>query len=187
MVANQALLIMDVQNGIVGRDPAGCEPILSPLASAAAAARKASVPVIFVRVAFRDGAPEISPRNRIFAQLADAGGMGEADPSTQVHPAVAPQPADVIVTKKRVSAFAGSDLEMVLRSLGADSLVLAGIATSGVVLSTLRQAADLDYELTVLRDGCADRDPEVHRILLDKVFPRQAAVTTTAEWAASLG
>ncbi len=56
-----------------------------------------------------------------------------------------------------------------LRSLQVESLVLTGIATSGVVLSTLRQAADLDHGLTVLREGCADRDDEVHRVVLDKV------------------
>ncbi len=88
----------------------------------------------------------------------------------------------MVVVKKRVSAFTGSDLEVVLRSLDVSSLVLTGIATSGVVLSTLRQAADLDYQLTVLRDGCADADPEVHRVLMDKVFPRQAAVVTAEEW-----
>jgi nicotinamidase-related amidase len=81
-----------------------------------------------------------------------------------------------------VSAFSGSDLDVVLRSLDVDSLVLTGIATSGVVLSTLRQAADLDFGLTVLSDLCADNDPEVHRILMDKVFPRQAAVITATEW-----
>jgi nicotinamidase-related amidase len=63
-----------------------------------------------------------------------------------------------------------------------DSLVLTGIATSGVVLSTLRHAADLDFGLTVLRDGCADADREVHRVLLEKVFPRQADVVTVDEW-----
>jgi nicotinamidase-related amidase len=99
---------------------------------------------------------------------------------------VAPQAGDILVTKKRVSAFMGSDLEVVLRSLEVTSLVLTGIATSGVVLSTLRHAADLDYELTVLRDACADADPEVHRVLLDKVFPRQATVVTTAEWVGRL-
>jgi nicotinamidase-related amidase len=92
----------------------------------------------------------------------------------------------VMVTKRRVSAFTGSDLEVLLRSGGIDSLVLAGIATSGVVLSTLRQAADLDYRLTVLADGCLDADPEVHQVLLGKLFPRQAEVTSVAEWAASL-
>ena len=60
------------------------------------------------------------------------------------------------------------------------------IATSGVVLSTLRQAADLDYELTVLADGCLDGDPEVHRVLTEKVFPRQADVVSIADWVASL-
>lgn len=69
-----------------------------------------------------------------------------------------------------------------LRAAGADSLVLAGISTSGVVLPTLREAADLDYRMTVLSDACADPDPEVHRVLLEKVFPRQALVTTTEEW-----
>jgi nicotinamidase-related amidase len=92
----------------------------------------------------------------------------------------------VIISKKRVSAFAGSDLDMVLRAGEVDSLVLAGIATSGVVLSTLRQAADLDYRLTVLADGCLDADPEVHRVLLEKVFPRQADVTSIADWTSSL-
>jgi nicotinamidase-related amidase len=91
-------------------------------------------------------------------------------------------PEDIVVTKKRVSALAGSDLEILLRALEVDALVLSGIATSGVVLSTVRQAADLDYRLTVLRDGCADADPEVHRVLLEKVFPRQAEVLRTDDW-----
>ena len=73
-----------------------------------------------------------------------------------------------------------------MRARGVDHLVLAGIATSGVVLSTQRQAADLDYRLTVLADGCLDHDPEVHQVLLDKVFPRQADVTSIADRAAGL-
>jgi nicotinamidase-related amidase len=181
-----ALLVMDVQNGIVERVVEQSQALLATLERAATAARAAGVPVIYVRVAFRPGAPEISRRNRAFSAVADAGAMGDEDASTQIHPAVAPQADDVVVTKKRVSAFTGSDLEVVLRSLGVDSLVLTGIATSGVVLSTLRQAADLDYELTVLRDACADADPEVHRVLLDQVFPRQAVVVTTDQWVEQL-
>jgi nicotinamidase-related amidase len=97
---------------------------------------------------------------------------------------VAPLAGEITVTKRRVSAFAGSDLDVVLRSLGVDSLVLTGIATSGVVLSTLRQAADLDFKITVLHDGCADSDDEVHRVLTQKVFPRQASVVSAGEWCA---
>jgi nicotinamidase-related amidase len=184
-VATTALLVMDVQNGIVERfgDQAG--PLLDAVGRAAAAARSTEFPVVYVRVAFRPDAPEISGRNQVFA-LARTGGLDETAPATQVHPAVAPQPGDVVTVKRRVSAFTGSDLEVVLRSLEVDALVLTGIATSGVVLSTLRQAADLDFGLTVLSDACADADPEVHRVLLEKVFPRQATVCTVDEWAATL-
>jgi nicotinamidase-related amidase len=186
---NAALLVMDLQDGVVGRYAEGSGPLLETVVRAAAAARAAGVPVIFVRVAFRPGAPEISPRNRTFSAIAGTGvlgAMGDDDPATQIHAALAPQPDDLIVTKRRVSAFAGSDLDVVLSSLDVRSLVLTGIATSGVVLSTLRQAADLDFDLTVLRDGCADADPEVHRVLIDKVFPRQAAVVSADEWIESL-
>jgi nicotinamidase-related amidase len=107
--------------------------------------------------------------------------------STQVDPAVAPEPGDVVVTQPRVSAFAGSDPDVVLQAAGTDALVLTGISTGGVVLSTVRQAADLDFSLTVLSDGCADPDAEVHRVLCEKVFPRRAQVLTVADWIASLG
>jgi nicotinamidase-related amidase len=91
-----------------------------------------------------------------------------------------------VVTKRRVSAFSGSDLEVVLRSQNISHLVLSGIATSGVVLSTLREAADRDYQLTVLADCCLDADEEVHRVLLTKVFPRQADVIQSQAWIAQL-
>jgi nicotinamidase-related amidase len=99
---------------------------------------------------------------------------------------VAPMPGEMVVTKRRVSAFAGSDLEVILRGHRIEHLVLTGIATSGVVLSTIREAADKDYRLSVLSDACADRDSEVHSVLMNKVFSRQAEVMTTAQWVAGL-
>jgi nicotinamidase-related amidase len=185
-MTSTALLIMDVQKGIVSRfgDDAG---YLTRLSAAASAARGAGIGVIYVVVAFRPGYPEISGRNQSFAAIAGTGRFTDGDPDAPIHPAVVPAAGDVVVTKRRVSAFAGSDLDVVLRAGGVDHLVLAGIATSGVVLSTIRQAADLDYRLTVLQDGCLDGDPEVHRVLMEKVFPRQAEVTTVAEWTARLG
>jgi len=77
----------------------------------------------------------------------------------------------VTVIKRRVSAFTGSDLEVLLRAFDIRHMVLTGIATSGVVLSTLTEAADKDYRVTVLADCCADGDEEVHRVLITKVFP----------------
>ncbi len=179
------LLVMDVQRGIVERfaDDTGYLPRLS---GAVTAARAAGVPVIYVVVGFRPGYPEVSARNKSFSAVAADGRFGNGDPATEIHPAVGPAPGDLIVTKRRVSAFTGSDLDVLLRSLGVGTLVLTGIATSGVVLSTLRQAADLDYRLVVLADGCLDADPEVHQVLTGKVFPRQADVLTVAEWMAQL-
>jgi nicotinamidase-related amidase len=182
---NTVLLVMDVQQGIVQRF-AGDPGYLDRLQQAIAAARTAGVPVIHVRLSFRPGHPEISPSNKTFAARAASGAFDDGSEATQIHPAVAPQSGDLVVTKRRVSAFTGSDLEVLLRGLGAGTLVLAGIATSGVVLSTLRQAADLDYQLVVLADGCLDTDPEVHRVLTEKVFPRQAEVLTVEQWAAQL-
>jgi nicotinamidase-related amidase len=185
--SRSALLVMDVQNGIVERyADGGAEELLDRLARTIGAARDAGVPVIYVRVAFREGHPEVSARNRTFSALSQGGGFVLDDSSTQVHPAVAPQSGEAVVTKKRVSAFAGSDLDMVLRAREIDTLVLTGIATSGVVLSTIREAADRDFGLVVLSDGCLDGDEEVHRVLTEKVFPRQAEVTTVEKWIGEL-
>jgi nicotinamidase-related amidase len=189
-MAKSALLVMDVQQDIVSRFADDAE-YLPRLGKAVDAAHAAGIPVVYVVVGFRSGHPEISPRNKTFSQIAGASGLGsrgfaEGDPGARIHADVAPGDGDIIVTKKRVSAVAGRDLDMVLRAQGIDSLVLTGIATSGVVLSTLRQAADLDFGLTVLADGCLDNDSEVHRVLTQKVFPRQADVVSVDEWVASV-
>jgi nicotinamidase-related amidase len=180
-----ALLVMDVQNGIVSRFAENGKVML-PFQKAVEAARRHTIPVIFVRVAFREGYPEISPRNKSFSAISGFGGMTVSDTATQIHESVQPQPDEPVVTKLRVSAFAGSDLEVILRSRQIDTLILSGITTSGVVLSTLREAADKDFKLTVLSDACLDADPEVHRVLTEKVFPRQADVLTVDAWIDSL-
>jgi nicotinamidase-related amidase len=174
---DSALLVMDVQPGILDRLP-NPDDYLAKVTAAVNAAHARHVPVIYVVVGFRAGMPEVSARNKSFSGLRTAAAPGLVDPK----PAIAPVGDDVVVTKRRVSAFAGSDLEVVLRGREIRHLVLAGIATSGVVLSTVREAADKDYELTVLSDLCADFDAEVHRVLLEKVFPRQANVMTSQEW-----
>ncbi|MCY0879032.1 MAG: cysteine hydrolase [Firmicutes bacterium] len=180
-----ALLIMDVQNAIVSRF--ADEEALRPIQDALAAARDRQLPVIFVRVAFRPGYPDVSARNRSFARVAEWGNMTESDEATQIWRGVQPLDHEPVVVKRRVSAFAGSGLELLLRSMEIEHLVLCGIATSGVVLSTVREAADKDYRLTVLKDACLDNDPEVHRVLVEKVFPRQADVLTVREWLQHVG
>jgi nicotinamidase-related amidase len=182
-----ALLVMDFQAAVVDMVPADKDALLARTARLLEAARKAAVRVVYVVVAFRDGYPEVSPRNASFTQLRGSGRFTEGSPAVQVHATVAPNPGEAIVTKRRVSAFAGTDLDVILRANGIDTLVLAGIATSGVILSTVRHAADADYRLVVVEDCCADRDAEVHRVLTEKVFPRQATVVRADEVIAALG
>src|SRR5579859_5901685 len=178
---------MDVQTGIVARFAQGSD-ILKQLNMAITAARAASIPIIYVMVDFRQGYPEISPRNKSFSAIRQPQSPFQTTMTArEIHPAIAPQPTDIVVTKRRVSAFTGSDLEVVLRAQGISHLVLSGIATSGVVLSTLREAADKDYQLTVLADCCVDGDEEVQRVLLSKVFPRQAEVVPVETWSQKAG
>jgi nicotinamidase-related amidase len=164
----------------------GDETLLARLAATAKAARRAAVDVIYVRVGFRVGYPDVAASNKIFTAVSGVMDLTESNPDSAVHPHLEPEPDDLVVTKRRVSAFSGSDLEVLLRSRDVGTLVLAGVSTSGVVLSTLRQAADLDYRLVVLSDGCADLDQHVHDMLVGSVFPAHADIMTAAQWAASV-
>ena len=179
---NKALLVMDMQLSILSTAADNATGFIEKVAEAIKKAREAQIPVIYVVLGFRNGLPEISESNKMFMPFKT--GLAEADMQdwSTIHPDLAPEKGDIIVTKRRVSAFTGSDLEVVLRGLNVQHLVLTGIATSGIVLSTLREAADKDFELTVISDCCYDRDEEVHRVLTEKVFPRQAEVVGLHGW-----
>ena len=176
-----ALLVMDIQNGIVSRLQDNME-MLRAVQKSVETARKYNIPIFFVRVAFSEGYPEIGSRNKAFSQISQFGGMTVSDDATQIHESVRPMNGETIITKYRVSAFAGSNLEVILRAQQIETVILTGIATSGVVLSTLREAADKDFAIQVLSDACTDADPEVHRVLMEKVFPRQADVLSVNDW-----
>ena len=181
-----ALLLMDFQNGIVSRVSENTE-LLDRVKKVKSEARKAGIQTIYVVVKFREGFPEVSPTNKAFSMISSGGfPLFEGNPAVEIHESLSPDKSDIIVTKRRVSGFCGSDLEVVLRSQGINHIVLSGLATSGVVLSTLRAAADMDFQITVLSDCCGDRDDEVHKVLTEKVFPNQAEVLTAEQWIAQL-
>lgn len=178
-----ALLLMDIQGDTVkGLKENEKETFFVSLKKAIAAARENKIPVMYVVIGFRNGYPEVSANNKMFSSILSGARSFDKEEDYKVAEEVAPQKGDIVITKKRVSAFAGSDLEVILRAKQINHLVLAGIATSGVVLSTLREAADKDYNITVLSDCCVDRDEEVHRVLTTKIFPRQAETMTAEEW-----
>jgi len=185
MGEKKALLVMDMQIAILS-GLADVETLISQTAAAIAYARSIDMQVIFVKVAFRQGAPEIHNDNKIFGGSKDRYAIPNMDEMMKIHPDIHPGDQEIIVTKRRVSAFSGSDLEIILRAQGIRHIILAGMSASGVVLSTLREAADKDYLLTVLSDCCGDRDLEVKRLLMEKVFPMQAEVLALADWKGEL-
>jgi nicotinamidase-related amidase len=183
---NTALLIMDMQSAIL-RNLLDSAQIISNAAKAIAYARSSKIPVIYVRVGFRAGAPEINKNNKAFSSYnMEKWTSANMEDWKKIHLDLAPIADEIIVTKRRLSAFTGSDLEVVLRAMDIKHIILAGVSTSGVVLSTLREAADKDYRITVLSDCCADRDEEVHRVLITKIFPRHTDVLAVDEWIVSL-
>lgn len=180
-----ALLTLDLQKGIFAFAE-GSESVIPNAARAVEAGRQNGYRIIHVGLGFSEGHPEIPETNSVFQRVKDNNLFVKGSPSAEFHKDVA-RPDDLIVYKQRVSAFSENQLHLILRSLGIENLVFFGIATSGIVLSTLRRAFDLDFRSTVIKDACFDRDEEVHRVLTEKVFPVQAAVSTVDEFIAEQG
>lgn len=168
---NTALLVLDMQEQLLGSLPQA-EALIPKVANAIAHARKNSIPVIYVAVGFRKDFPEIHPENKSFARSMANLTNVNMEQWTKIHPFISPEDGEPVIIKKRFSAFAGSDLELILRSKNIRHLVLCGVVSSGVVLSTAVEAADKDYIMTILSDGCVDRDDEVHHVLMEKIFLR---------------
>ena len=178
-----AFLTLDLQKGIFGL-VADSERVMSVAAKAVGFARQNQFRVIHVGLGFSEGHPEIPDFESPFLRFKQNNLFVKGTPSVEFHGDIF-HPDDLVIYKQRVGAFSDNHLEMVLRSRRIEHLVFFGIATSGIVLSTLRRAFDLDFRSVVLKDACFDSDEEVHRVLTEKIFPRQAWVATTDEFIAA--
>ncbi|HDG1679178.1 TPA: cysteine hydrolase [Kluyvera ascorbata] len=178
-----ALLVMDFQmiilNNFLPQERSG--DVIRNTASLISDARTAGVPVIYVSVGFRKDYPEVSQNNTIFSSIKENGIFMVDNESTVIHADVAPADNEVVIVKRRVGAFSFTELDMILRAQGIETLILTGVTTSGVVLSTVGQAFDLDYRLVVVSDCCADPDHDTNLFLLEKILPQHAFVTSTSE------
>jgi nicotinamidase-related amidase len=178
-----ALLTLDLQKGIFGL-VADSERVMPVAARAVGFARQNQFRIIHVGLGFSEGHPEIPDFESPFLRVKQHNLFVKGTPSVEFHGDVF-HPDDLVIYKQRVGAFSDNHLELVLRSRRIECLVFFGIATSGIVLSTLRRAFDLDFRSVVLKDACFDSDEEVHRVLTEKVFPRQAWVAATDEFIAA--
>jgi nicotinamidase-related amidase len=183
-----ALLVMDMQNGLIASLP-GSDSLLTRTGSAIDLVRRRGGHVGYVRIGFTPAEVAQIPAHSAMARNVTPErrrDLADDAPATQIHDQIAPQPGDIVVRKIRVGAFSTTDLAEQLEAREITTLILAGIATSGVVLSTFREALDRDYRLVVLADACADRDPATHAFLTETLYPRHGFVTTVAELAALL-
>lgn len=176
------LMICDYQVGI--GDQAYAKEAAQRAAAALEAGRKSGMFVVFSKVAFQPGYLDVSPHNQAFATYK---GKDLLPPNaSHLIPLFQLLPNEILINKNRFNAFSGNDLRIILRSQGVTDLVMAGVSTSGVILSTFCLAADEDFRMTILSDACADPKANLHNELVTNLFPRSARVLTVAEWIASL-
>ena len=175
---------MDYQNGILDMLDEPDDAALARRATRSPPSARAGGTIGYVRVAFEDADLDGDPRRPAGWARASAPRPARSTP-TRRRPrstsASRRRTGDIVVRKTRVGAFSTTDLDEQLRERGIDTLILAGISTSGVVLSTVRDATDRDYRVFVLADASADPEPDVHAFLTERIFPRQADVITVAE------
>jgi ureidoacrylate peracid hydrolase len=184
-----AVLVVDMQNDIVkGRlaAPAVVDrapDVVAQIARVLEAARAAGTPIIFSRIAFRpghvDANPE-SPARRL------GYGLLEGDWGADIIDELRPMPGDHVVTKKRASAFFGTDLAILLRGLDAGSLVVTGGTTNRAVESTIRDAHAHDYHAIVVSDATIGVSPELHEGALRSIADFFGEVATAAEVVAAM-
>jgi nicotinamidase-related amidase len=186
--AHTAVLSMDCQAGIVSiYTREAKDAFLVRARSVLDHARASGMTIIHVQVGFRPGLPEISSRNVLLGPIKSSEQHQQLfrEPLGAIPDAIGPHENEIVITKHRISAFTGTDLAMILRANDIDTLVLYGIATSGVVLSTLLEAADADYRLAVIGDCCADLDSQLHDCLVQRFFPTRGFVFSAEDFIAA--
>lgn len=168
---NTALIVIDLQNGIVALPVAPLEAheVIERSARLADAFRGQKRPVVLVNVA--GGAPGRNEQPK-------HGGDLPADWATLV-PDLAQQRGDIVITKKTWGAFHNTDLHEQLQQRGITQVVICGIATSIGVESTARQAYELGYNVTLATDAMTCLNAETHKNSVERIFPRLGETGTT--------
>ena len=177
-----ALVLIDLQNAIVGMNPVPhtAAQVIENSKKLAEAFRAKGSPVVYVRVDLNDflKLPVDQPHNLGDKPLPAA--------ASEIAPSAGFQPGDILLTKRHWGAFAGTDLEQQLKTRGIDTVVLTGISTNAGVESTARQGAGLGFGFVLVEDACSGQNAEHHRFAFENIFPGLTRVRTTDEVLASL-
>jgi nicotinamidase-related amidase len=177
-----ALVVIDLQNAIVGMSPAphSAAQVVENSKKLAEAFRTHGALVVYVRVDMNDfmKLPVDQPFN--------LGDKPLPAVASEIAPSAGFLPGDILVTKRHWGAFAGTDLEQQLKSRGIDTVVLTGISTNAGIESTARQGTGLGFAFVLVEDACSSQNAEHHRFAFENIFPRLTRVRSTDEVLASL-
>jgi nicotinamidase-related amidase len=178
---HSALVVMDYQPVVLDSMP-DSEALIKNTREAIDIIRDRKGQVAFVRIGLDENDYQfVPPSNQTFAAVAAGKYLNAQAPETAFHSDLAPRPGDIAVRKTRVGAFTTTNLDEEFTNRGITTLILAGVHTGGVMLSTVREAADRDYRLVILSDCTSDPDPEVHDLLIGKIFPKQTHIITVSQ------
>ena len=174
-----ALLVIDLQNDVIdlyGRTP-WMERVITNIAGLIACGRERAIPIVYIRVAFRASFVDVMPDKPM---IQERNMMRETDRGADVIDELRPHPLDAIVTKRRTGGFYMTDLELVLRGLGAKTLIVTGMSTARAVESTVREAHNRDFKSIVVSDACLADTPEIHEHALESMGDWFAEIRTSA-------
>ena len=172
-----ALLVMHYQTDIMALFPSVAPALLSNTRALCDAARAKGVSVYFAKFHFSPGYPEVSPLNKNGQGVKQLGLFVE----DRISPELGRQPDESIIIAHRASVFYGTDLQVRLSARGIDTLIMVGVASTGVMLSSIAHASDADYRLFTVKDCCYDPDPIVHEHLFATAFESRTTVLSLAD------
>jgi nicotinamidase-related amidase len=182
-----ALLLIDIQNEVMHPDgqlrgdlPAAADRLVHATRQLVAWARERSYPVIWVRMAFRPGMVDAGRGVRMNTSVT-AGRLVDGSWGAEILEGLGRRPDDVVVTKKRSSAFFNTDLDFILNGLGVRRLVVGGTSTNWAIESTVRDGDSRDLEMIVVREATASRMAELHEPSLRSMASRYARILSLDE------
>jgi nicotinamidase-related amidase len=175
-----ALVLIDLQKGIVGRElaPYSGEQVIKSADELADRFRRAGSAVVLVNVGWSEDFKD-ALQQTVDQPLATPPGGFPRNFSELVEGLE--QPGDILITKRQWGAFHGTELDLQLRRRGIKTIVLAGIATNFGVESTARQAWELGYEVVIVEDACTSMLADLHDMAIRHIFPRLSRVVRTAD------
>jgi gluconolactonase len=192
-----ALIIQDLQNDVIieggafadsgAPAHATAQNVVGNVADLAGACRSAGVPVIHVWYIVEEGAAGLKQNAPLFQGVKEANALVRGTWGAAPADGLEAQDGDHIVEKMRMNGFYETRLDILLRGLGVDTIIVSGAWTNMSIEHTSRHGADAGYEVVVPSDGTSTTGDEWQNAALNYAMTNVAKVATCAEIKSALG